>query len=461
MIRSFAALRGDRGFTLVELMVVILVIAALALIALPSFLNQSDKAKDLDARQALIVSRKGAKAEYVSNGHTYPAQTELVQALRRAEPQYNYAAGAGTADQQTISVEREGAHELSLCLQAATGRFFCLRIDEHANQLELAPHPSLLAKLLGAEVAYAAAGVDVRYSTGRTEDDARAALQDADHDGYADTGPTGSGRPGWPSVPKAQREEDGDEDNPPAASAPWADLIAEDGPIAWYRLDGTSNDEVRSDASGHGKHGGFTNSGSLTFGRPGAVAGSTAVGFGYQDVSRGDVRSAYALQFGRSFTVEAWISPADNSWDPASYINLQYEKIMAYYYNEQQWFFLRRHDGRLAVRVFVGGSQTEYVELVSPAAVPAGEWSHVAFTVTYDDNDGESVVRLYVNGQMVASGSFAGSVSTHVDAYQQVNIGGQDLSRVGARGFRGDIDEVVFYDKPLSQQRIAEHANAF
>ena len=61
----------EKGFTLVELMIVIVIVGILSSIALPSFLSQSVKAKGTEAKSDIASIIKNAAAEYAGQGGTY------------------------------------------------------------------------------------------------------------------------------------------------------------------------------------------------------------------------------------------------------------------------------------------------------------------------------------------------------------------------------------------------------
>src|SRR3954468_24024966 len=70
--------RIRRGFTLIELVVVVLILGILAAVALPKFVGQSDSAKLNGALQTLTVLRTAIDTYRVNNS-TYPALANLNQ----------------------------------------------------------------------------------------------------------------------------------------------------------------------------------------------------------------------------------------------------------------------------------------------------------------------------------------------------------------------------------------------
>ena len=56
----------EKGFTLVELMIVIVIVGILSAVALPNFLNQTGKAKATEAVSKISAAMKSAGAEYHS-----------------------------------------------------------------------------------------------------------------------------------------------------------------------------------------------------------------------------------------------------------------------------------------------------------------------------------------------------------------------------------------------------------
>ncbi len=62
---------GEGGFTLVELLVVMLILGLLAAIAIPSFFNQRDKAKDADAKAGVRTAQTAIETYATDNDGSY------------------------------------------------------------------------------------------------------------------------------------------------------------------------------------------------------------------------------------------------------------------------------------------------------------------------------------------------------------------------------------------------------
>ncbi|MDA8058303.1 MAG: type II secretion system protein [Actinomycetota bacterium] len=86
----------DAGFTLIELMVVLLIMAILLAIAIPTFLGVTGSANDRAAQSNLNTALTSAKGVYESNQQTYPAVATLVSDIAKDEPSLTVQADSGS-----------------------------------------------------------------------------------------------------------------------------------------------------------------------------------------------------------------------------------------------------------------------------------------------------------------------------------------------------------------------------
>jgi type IV pilus assembly protein PilA len=116
--RRARPLTDERGFTMVELLVVILIISILAVIALPAFLNQRAKGQDSEAKLMLRTATT-AMATHEIDTETFDADPAKLIALEPSLAEARNFTAAGTKDTYDLSLSSRSGTTFTVRRDAA------------------------------------------------------------------------------------------------------------------------------------------------------------------------------------------------------------------------------------------------------------------------------------------------------------------------------------------------------
>ncbi len=124
----------EGGFTLIEVMVVVLIIGVLLAIGVPTFLGARERAQDRSAQSSVRVAQSSALVVYTDDSDFTDAN---VRALRAAEPGFTWINGnAASTDEKRVSVAaRSNGTEWGAAAMSDSGTCFYIRLREAGTTL--------------------------------------------------------------------------------------------------------------------------------------------------------------------------------------------------------------------------------------------------------------------------------------------------------------------------------------